>query len=140
MAPHFTKECANYLRGGTDTHMRLGPGDPRLQKERQARLVEPPGGLHGDEDVLQLQLPLGDARAFSGPASRVLLRAPGHGWSRLDAGAAERAGCELERAADAQLKIHVEDDEEGEDQDGQTPADPSLTHGRSKSLRGASKS
>lgn len=37
-----------------DTHMRLGSGDPRLQKERQTRLVEPPGGLHGDEDVLQL--------------------------------------------------------------------------------------
>lgn len=37
-----------------DTHMRLGSGDPRLQKERQTRLAEPPGGLHGDEDVLEL--------------------------------------------------------------------------------------
>lgn len=38
------------------TYMRFGPRDPRLQKEREPRLVEPAGGLHSYVDVLQLQL------------------------------------------------------------------------------------
>lgn len=50
----------------TETHMRLGSGDPRLQKERKARLVKLPGGLHSDEDVLLLQFWLADARTLSG--------------------------------------------------------------------------
>lgn len=84
--------------------MRLGSGDPRLQKERQARLVEPPGGLHGDEDVLQLQFRLGGVvRSFrsrltvfpaAGAVPRRALRVFHRGWRLLD-GAVRRAGCRL---------------------------------------------
>lgn len=46
--------------------MRLGSGDPRLQKERKTRLVKLPGGLYSDEDVLLLQFWLADTCTLSG--------------------------------------------------------------------------
>ncbi|KAK9540898.1 hypothetical protein VZT92_003317 [Zoarces viviparus] len=87
----------------THTYVRLGSGDPRLQQERKTRLVEPPGGLHSDVDVLELQFRLCDmcCGPFSGPvspdppAAAVGSRVPrvplGRGWSLLD-GAVKRAG------------------------------------------------
>lgn len=81
--------------------MRLGSGDPRLQKERQARLVEPPGGLHSDKDVLQPQFRLRDVMCTvrsmltvfptAGAVLRRALRVSYRGWSPLD-GAVTRAG------------------------------------------------
>lgn len=92
----------NLAQTSTDTHVRPGSGDPRLQQEREARLVEPAGGLHGDEDVLQLQFRPGDmcalrARVTSGRAAPVasrVLRVLGRGW-RLPDGPGERAGCRM---------------------------------------------
>lgn len=71
-----------------NTHMRSSSGDPRLQKERKTRLMEPPGGLHSDEDVLQLQFRPGhmcrrvSPIAASAVVSRVLC-VFGRGWSLL---------------------------------------------------------
>lgn len=121
--------------------MRLRSGDPRLQEERQARLVEPPGGLHSDEDVLQRQFTLGDTddrghtssdpigAAAAGPGRA--LRVPARGGSLLD-GALERAAglSRFGGAAGAQLKIHVQDDEEDENQTRQPATGPSPLHGR----------
>lgn len=93
-----------------ETHVRLGPGDPRVQQQREARLAEPARGLHRDEDVL---LPesgpeAGDA---AGPVSP-------RGWSLVEDA--------LDQAA--QAEVHVEDDGEGEDDDGQPAAEPPLMH------------
>lgn len=79
--------------------MRLGFGDPCLQKERKTRLVEPPRGLHSNEDVLLLQLRLGDMctlihRVSTVPAAAVgsrLLCVVVRGGSLLY-GAVERTG------------------------------------------------
>lgn len=79
--------------------MRFDSGDPRLHKKRKARLVELAGGLHSDEDVLQLQFGPGDmcpsrGRAPPAPAAAVsgrVVRVLGRCWSLLD-GAVKRAG------------------------------------------------
>lgn len=120
------------------THVRFGSGDPRLQKERQTRPVEPPGGLHSDEDVRLLQAWLGDrctlGRWVSFKLSSAAAAVPARVLRVLDREALHRSlrrlveRTEFGKAAGAKLKIHVEDDEEGEDQHGQPPADPSLPH------------
>lgn len=113
--------------------MCLGSGDPRLQKERQTRSVEPAGGLHRDEDVLQLQtLPCGAPGGAPGAAPG---GAPGGAPVELLDGAGGRARSRgaggFKRSAGAYMEVHVEDDDEGgEEEDGQAPAGPSLTHGR----------
>lgn len=117
-----------------DTHVRFGPGNPRLQKERQARLVEPAGGLHGDEDVLQLQFRLGDTCAFRDRGAAVLTRFLRVVGRNLPDGMSVTGAC-FDKAAGPKVKIHVEDDEDGEDHSGQPPTYPSLMHGRKKWLR-----
>lgn len=117
------------MRVTAATHVRLGSGDPRLQKERQTRSVEPAGGLHRDEDVLQLHtLPFGAMGRVPGKLlDGALKRAGRRTWSH--------GGGVFKRSAGAYMEIHAEDDDEGgEDEDGQTAAGPSLTHGRRRYL------
>lgn len=87
------------------TDLSSGPGDPGVQQQVQARPVEPAGGLHGDEDLLQLQPWPGGVGG-------------GHGGGRWGPGASRRSRRNRRSAgARAQLEIHEEDDEDGQDQD-----------------------
>lgn len=114
--------------------MRFGSGDPGLQKKREARLVEPPGGFHSYVNVLHLQFGLADMcvlghraisigqccfAAASGTFRRVLRILDQEG-SLLDGPVVDRTGWwmvnhyNFGKAAGSKLKIHVENDEEGE--------------------------
>lgn len=82
--------------------MLLGSGDPSLQKKRKARLMEPAGGLHCDEDVPQLQPLRGDLDVRVSPALIPGLGLPpaAVGKSHIPRGAEARAGGRMRQHAD----------------------------------------
>lgn len=117
--------------------MRLGCGDPGLQKEGQARPMEPSGGLDRDKDVLQPQ-PGGSAAPRHGGGGPCLWGDSWDGRMASEAGGeatTSRRWQEPREAADVPLKVDVKNREEGEDEERQPATEPSLHRGVSNSFK-----